>query len=297
MIKHKDKKINIYYCNCDNFGDKINNVIFKKCFNLNTQYSKIQNSQLLGIGSIIHNCLMRNCDLIPYFFRNLFTKNDLYILGSGFGFDGDFYNKKRKYIKPLRFKKNIKVIGVRGVKTKAILESILKKPLNDIILGDLGLLSDKILDNIPLKKYSLGIVPHYADFDDPIFEKIKKENPNSVIISTKGDSIEVLKKIAECNTILSTGLHPLIAADSLNIPNIYARISETTTSRFKYKDYYSIFNLDIEPFDLRNNMINEKIIKERYKLDPKNVQQIKKDLFEKYTIFFENIINTSVEDK
>ena len=92
-------------------------------------------------------------------------------------------------------------------------------------------------------------------------------------------------------------MHPLIAADSLNIPNIYARISETTTSRFKYKDYYSIFNLDIEPFDIRNNVINEKIIKEKYKLDPKNVQQIKNDLFEKYTIFFENIINTSVEDK
>lgn len=276
----------MYFCNCDNFGDQLNKYIFEKCFDINIEYSNLKNAKLIGIGSILHNCLMRNCDIIPYYINKwLKNNNDIYVLGSGFGIDNEYYLNKRKYIKPLRLKKNLKITGVRGLKTKTQLESILEKSLEDVIIGDLGLLADKLLDKLPDKKYSIGICPHYLDFRNPVFEKILKENPNSIILNTKDEPLSFLKKLAECRTIISTGLHPLIAADALGIPNLWGRISETTTI-YKYKDYYSVFNLDLEPYNLLNTKIDEHYIYENYKLNKEQICEIKNNLINRYNNFF-----------
>ena len=45
-------------------------------------------------------------------------------------------------------------------------------------------------------------------------------------------------------------MHPLIACDALRIPNQWVRISEKTTSRYKFYDYYSAFDKRKEPLDL-----------------------------------------------
>lgn len=48
-----------------------------------------------------------------------------------------------------------------------------------------------------------------------------------------------MRDLAKCKRIVSSALHPLIAADSLGIPNMWVRLHEQTTSKYKFEDYYS----------------------------------------------------------
>ncbi len=160
------------------------------------------------------------------------------------------------------------------------------KPL---CFGDLGLLADLLVQNVPYKPiYDMGICPHGADRNSEIIDKIHKANPNSIILNTTGSPIEFLKKMKQCKTILSTGLHPLIAADSMGIPNLWGRISEIPTYH-KFKDYYSVFNIEeeLEPYYLDTNSITPDFIIDKYKLTSLIVEQVKQKLYDVHKKFFE----------
>jgi hypothetical protein len=80
-------------------------------------------------------------------------------------------------------------------------------------------------------------------------------------------------------------MHPLIAADSLGIPNLWVRISEKTTSRFKFYDYYSAFGMVKAPVDLKP--INEKYIIDNYDIPAAAVENIQHRVLNK----LETILN------
>lgn len=68
--------------------------------------------------------------------------------------------------------------------------------------------------------------------------------PKSVLIDLREPPIETLNKIAECETIVSSSLHGLVAADSLGIPNMRMKLSNhgfDFNVDFKFDDYYSVF--------------------------------------------------------
>ena len=82
-------KLKIYYCNIDNFGDKLNEDIFAKFLNLKIKRKSLKKSKVMGIGSLLDNCLLDNND-------TCFDNNELKIFSTGFGFEegGFFHNKK-----------------------------------------------------------------------------------------------------------------------------------------------------------------------------------------------------------
>lgn len=274
------KEINLYYCDSINFGDRLNKNIFEDVFNLKIKESKTWQADIIGIGSILDRCLLQIRDIIPFLLTNIFRiKKPLYVFSSGFGFDNEHYRIKGRFFKNTIIKRNLNIVALRGKYTKSQIEGLLKKNLSDVVLGDLGLLCNRLIDEPSEKIYDLGICPHKADLGDEIFEKIKERFPNSIILDTKDDPIDFLKTLSKCRYVVSTGLHPIIAADALGIPNLWARISETTTSQYKFYDYYSVFNVEPTPFYLYEKDFDLQYIENNYKVKREDVIAVQEALY------------------
>ena len=269
-------KIPLFYCNIDNFGDRLNEHIFKKLIKLDIQASDIQTSFAIGIGSLMDMCLFDK--------KSEFINKPLLVFSTGFGFDegGFFHNKD--IILPEKLMRNVKCYALRGKLTLERMKKLTNEGLTAVAIGDGGLLASELINKNEIEQcYELGIVPHFADKENPIFEKIKKTIPNSIILDVTKEPIEFLKDLAKCKAVISTAMHPLIAADSLEIPNLWGRISDETTSRYKFYDYYSAFDIKKEPYNLLENEFNEDTLKnliKNYDISKEKLEKIKKDLKE-----------------
>lgn len=280
----------LFWCNINNFGDALNQYIFKNCFNIDIEYSQFYTADATGIGSVLESTFWSIKDLTKIL--NYFPVNKpVYVLSSGLGWETEHYRKKFRFFYNTITKRKIIPIGLRGKLTEDFCRNTLKLDTSKTILGDLGLLSSNLISDKHEKIHDIGICPHYADMQDPIFQKIISKNPNSIIISSLLPPIDFLNQLSKCKTIVSTGMHPLIAADSLGIPNIWARISEKTTTKFKFYDYYSIYDVNVNPVNLYESEIHPDLIIENYQIDKNKVEEIKNNLFNKYKKFLrENII-------
>ena len=252
---------------------------------MDIEYADFEKADAMGIGSILDSALLSTKNLGSFIKRSL-GKKPLLIMSSGFGWENEYYQKRIRYFKSLILLKKIQIISLRGKLTLNKIENLLKRTVKNPVLGDLGLLASHLLTETSDKIYSLGISPHYADMENPVFKKIQQQNPNSIILDTRTDPIQYLQELSKCRALISTGLHPLIAADSLGIPNMWGRISEKTTSRYKFLDYYSIYDLNPKPVNLSEmGNINEEVIRKNYKLDNVLVNKIKQNLLETYLNF------------
>ncbi|MBO7257676.1 MAG: polysaccharide pyruvyl transferase family protein, partial [Alphaproteobacteria bacterium] len=180
------------------------------------------------------------------------------------------------------FKRQVEIYAVRGYHTKGQCEKILGKQL-DIPVGDAGLLLSHLLEKRPKKKYALGIIPHVSDWNNPIFEKLS-ETPHTTRINLREDPLSVLNKIAECDSIISTALHGLVASDSLGIPNKWIEVSKAVEGNgYKFRDYYSAFGFNsVQPLVYGGGVHYPKIkiqdIYDDYCITPSQVQKIQQDL-------------------
>lgn len=111
-------------------------------------------------------------------------------------------------------------IWVRGPRTRrAVLASGGKCPE---VYGDPALLLPKIIAPAKEKKYKIGITPHYVDYD-----WVKKNYPNHNVINLiNADPKSVIEQITECDTIISSSLHGIIAAHAYGIPAAWVRFSD-----------------------------------------------------------------------
>jgi glycosyltransferase involved in cell wall biosynthesis len=181
------------------------------------------------------------------------------------------------------FRRTIRFHAVRGKKTLERL-SAMGIETDGIALGDPGLLAQMfVADNIIKKKYSLGIIPHYVDKNDPLIKSINKRIRNSIVINVNEPPLKVINKIASCDVIISSAMHGLIVADSLGIPNSFAQISTKLTGGiYKFQDYYSVYGLIPEPMD-RDVLIEFssntlKRISSEYRIKSEAVAKIIQDL-------------------
>lgn len=235
----------IYENTAKNFGDELNVTLLQHFFNKKVEKGRIHNADLIMIGSML-NSIVYN-ELTYKNFRHKHKNPTLNIFGSGFI---EPSKTKREYL--LR---KVNIFALRGEISKKRMEKILKKKLDNIVLGVPGLLSKKLIDgNSIKKKYTLGIIPHNYDKTSPIITKIQNSIPNSQILNVHDDPISFLKKMNECETIISSAMHGLIAADSFSIPNCRMVISNNIEGGdYKFNDYYSVFS---EPNHLKINLFN-----------------------------------------
>ncbi len=225
-------------------GDQLNKDLIEKVFNCKVICSRSSNADIIAIGSGLKTYLYGQSAIrnIRKFIENIFIPK-VNVWGTGFI---DYTNSEEKF-----YKSKITFLAVRGELTRKRVEKITNKQQN-IPTGDGGLLSSFLLDRMPTKKYELGIIAHFREKQDPFFAKLLNRSPKSIFIDVQDTPENVTRKIAECETIISSSLHGLIISDSLNIPNIHLIVTDKLLGDgYKFDDYYSSYGL-------RHNYITNK---------------------------------------
>jgi len=225
------KIIKSWYCLCGprqkNFGDKLTKILIEHLTDYKVEMAprkERERCQLIGIGSILHVCH-------PY--------SPGIIWSTGFMRD---YHRRRLT--------SANVLAVRGQLTLDRIK--LRKDKSKVVLGDGGLLCHTLVNSKPPKKYKLGIIPHFIDQKDEYVENLIKES-GVKFIDICADHMEVINEVQQCEYILSSSLHGIILADSLQIPNDWIELSDKIHGEgFKYRDYYSVFGIKgKKPFDIK----------------------------------------------
>jgi hypothetical protein len=245
-----------------NFGDILTRHIFREVFGIQTTYSKLEDCDIIGVGS-----------LLEYYMRLHDPRRPVYIWGSGFIFDDTTM---------LDFK-DAHIALLRGKLSLARIKNI---PEGQFIpLGDPGLIVSKLVEPRPVKNYKLGVIPHQYELDIEALNVLA--NMDGVrIISPIGHPIEVLNEIASCENILSSSLHGLITADSFEIPNVHISLTHRLEGgSYKFRDYYSIFeesrHYTVGLQDVLGRPLEEiiDIIHAHYKV-PRDLEVIKQQIIE-----------------
>lgn len=259
-------KVNAFWLGGGNFGDDLTPLILehfgktpiscrfpasKKSFgNPNTP-------ELVCVGSILHK--------VPNNF-------DGYILGSGSGSE----DLKKTFSKA-------KILSVRGPLT----EKCIAKSLN-LPYGDPGILVSEILPISEPKHGKIGVVPHFQDINHKNIIDLIKKYPNDVIfINVKDSPNNVIKKIKQCDMIISSSLHGLITADAYGIPNIMMANRDNRPEKydFKYKDYYYSMEEEFHfvKIDSKSNLLD---FAKKASVS-KNVSLLKENTIKSLLLFFE----------
>lgn len=205
-----------------NFGDEITRLIIEREFHRSVVWTPFSECDLIGAGSIM--------DWVP---GNI-QANRPFIWGTGFMQEG-----------PVRLPYDAaRLVSVRGKTTLTRIDGIPEDA--DVSLGDPGLLANRLVDHAIEKRYAVGLVPHYVDHDAAIAaitETGLVGHKQVKVIRPLDQCLDVIEQIASCETVVSSCLHGLIAADSLGIPNLHMRFTDKVVGGlYKFHDYYSIFD-------------------------------------------------------
>lgn len=268
--------IKMYYSKLRNMGDCLNELIVEKCFGYQAERCSFLDGELCGIGSCLGQYTLHGTRAMRLQQRiNGIRKPHVYIWGTGFinysDAEGTF------------FKKDMEFCAVRGELTRKNVERMTGKKM-DIPMADAGILASELLDEIPKKRYEVGIIPHLCDLKDPRINELIEKYPGSKFIHVKDDPLQVVKEIAECRYILSSSLHGLIVADSFHIPNMYLVFGDRLLGDgYKFDDYYSAYGITQKPRDLRTEALPElSEIEQEYQILPEMVEKKKRQMKEAF---------------
>lgn len=156
---------------------------------------------------------------------------------------------------------NAKFIAVRGPLTrKRLLELGYKVPA---IFGDPGLLMPQFIENNEIKKYDIGLIPHFIDYQF-VVDNVPKDFKVKVINLLTNSVEKTTREILQCKRVVSTSLHGIIIPHSYQIPALWIKLSENLSGDdVKFYDYFESVHLKIttvnkyHPKDLTYVVIDE----------------------------------------
>lgn len=134
------------------------------------------------------------------------------------------------------------------------------------IYGDPALLYPKFyMPKKIVKKYKLGIIPHYIDKKVPLVD-IFKDKEDIQIVDIQGPINQVVNDICSCERIASSCLHGIICADAYGIPSTWIKFSNNVLGRgFKFRDYFaSVGRKDTEPLTVEKNTSVQQVLDRFY---------------------------------
>lgn len=250
------QKVNLYWYKGDNytnFGDELSPYIISKLFNVKIINS---NDYVLNLHDFLSANIYRILNLFIKLTNKIFSKNkeiSIYhkktflSLGSIIGRSnnntdvwGSGIIKKNEVIKGGRFH------SVRGHKTIERLKELGLKPPK--VVGDPALLLPLIYNSKIEKKYKLGIIPHYVDYD---LIKNNINDPSILIVNLRNSNVEtVINQILSCENIISSSLHGIIVSQAYKIPALWYKFSDNLAGDdIKFEDYFSSVSIkNYSPF-------------------------------------------------
>lgn len=158
-----------------------------------------------------------------------------------------------------------RILAVRGPKTR---QWLIDRGINcPKVYGDPAMLLAEIYKPRNTgKRYRLGVIPHYDDFEHQSLQKLKND-PQVLFIRMEGykDWLGLIDDIASCDYIASSSLHGLIMAEAYHIPNLWIEISgKLLGGHFKFHDFFLSIGADREmPFVIHPNISVEDILNTR----------------------------------
>lgn len=207
-----DKTVPVnYYTRHNNWGDQLNKYLIEKITNKKVVKNNFkQFNHILAIGSVLSSASKKS-----------------FVWGSG------FISKDAPLKSDL-----LDIRAVRGVLTRERLLKEFSIACPDV-LGDPAVLLPLYYDRTQaIKKHKIGIIPHYKDKNLPVVHKLL--TMGCVLIDIQNDIEPFIDQLTECEYIISSSLHGLIAADTYNIPNKWVSFSDMVLGgQFKFLDYYS----------------------------------------------------------
>lgn len=209
------KKVPVnYYTMHNNWGDQLNKYLIEKITNKVVVKNNFKCfKHLLAIGSVLSSASEKSI-----------------VWGSGF-ISNDAVLKTG----------NLDIRAVRGTYTR-------EKLLNEFAINCPDVLGDPAIllplyympENIQ-KKHRIGIIPHYKDKELPAVKKLLESG--CVLVDIQLDIENFIDQLNQCDYIISSSLHGLIAADTYAVPNKWVSFSDNILGgKFKFLDYYSTTN-------------------------------------------------------
>ena len=180
---------------------------------------------------------------------NKINKNDI-VCGSGM-----ISSKSFPKFKPNKLKEMVMVRGPLTYNSLVNKGYKVKK-----VYGDPALLFSDIYKSKSIKKYNIGIIPHFIDKQNKNVKKLISSGCKFIDIQqAEGNEEKFLDEINECNIIFSSSLHGIIVGDSYSIPSFHIKFSNKLIGgNFKFKDYYMSVGRIHSFFDATNDVnINE----------------------------------------
>lgn len=273
----KKKTISINYPVIANFGDLLNEDIIQELFMCKVTKKGALSADLSAIGSSLAECQYSSSlklRIRQFVYGNILCPT-IHVWGTGFI---SYEENPRTF-----FHRDTIFSAVRGELTKKRVEKMLGKKL-DIPTGDGGLLSSLLLKTPIKKKYTVGVIAHFREQNEPYFQNLLDNYDNSIFIDVRKSPKEVISHIAECEVIISSSLHGLIVSDSLRIPNIHVKVSTNLIGDgYKFDDYYSGYGINHNFIVAKDNHIpSVEWIKTNYKITDKMVEQKQKQLIDAF---------------
>lgn len=268
----KPGAIALYYSRFGNFGDELNDDLMR-FLNISYRHSRPYVANLCCIGSNLQQFTSGTG-------KKLSDSHVLNVLGSG------FISPNKGSHESFCF--DMRIYALRGELSKIRCEKILGYKLENVTLGDPGLLVKDIFKPFKIrKKYDVGIILHMVDKNNALLQKIKLEKHKVTYIDIELEPKLFVKRVAECDFILSSAMHGLICADSLGIPNKHIMVSNSVVGgTYKFKDYYSVFNgFEYDPICLADQIVTDndiKTYKNSYTINRSDVKKIRKKLIEAF---------------
>lgn len=140
------------------------------------------------------------------------------------------------------------VRAVRGPLTrKRLLEQGIDCPK---VYGDPALLMSKYYTPNVKKTYTLGVIAHYTDQNNPLLSTLKNDKDVLMIDIVHYDHwLDFIDQINQCEAIASSSLHGLIMSCAYNIPNVWIKLKGSELAEdFKYHDFFQSLGTDREAY-------------------------------------------------
>lgn len=232
--------VKAYWHACDNFGDALTPYLIEKISGANVEfcYANSDPALVMVTGSIL-GCSIRSGK----------------VWGNGCAFETD--------LDPSCFSPpsdDFQILATRGALSKKLVEQSGHQPL---AYGDPGILLPQYYTSHSVKKYKMGIICSWVDYDDVVNNC---KDPDVLIINSMGTVENIIDKICECEVLVSSTLHGFVAGVAYKIPVLLVTFSDKMIGDgFKYRDFYTCLDRPFNMLDLTSGVISsDELIQQAY---------------------------------